>query len=83
MKAAFFEGPGRVAVRDIPTPLCPPGGLLTRARVCAICGSDLRMMVYGPVDTSRVYGHECVLEVLEMAGECGTLTRATASSFAL
>ena len=66
MKAAFFEGPGRVALRDIPTPLCPPGGLLTRARVCAICGSDLRMMVYGPVDTSRVYGHECVLEVLEV-----------------
>jgi L-iditol 2-dehydrogenase len=69
LKAAFFDGPGRVVVRETPAPACPRQGLLTRVRLCAICGSDLRTLLSGPADTSRIYGHECVLEVLE-AG-CG------------
>ena len=66
MKAAFFDGPGRVVVREVPAPSCPEGGLLARVRLCAICGSDLRTLLYGPSDGSRIYGHECVLEVLEV-----------------
>jgi len=66
VKAAFFDSPGRVSVRDVPEPSCPPGGLLASVRACAICGSDLRTMTSGPADPSTVYGHECVLEVLEV-----------------
>ncbi len=66
MKAAFFCALGRVSVRDVPEPPCPPGGMLGSVRACAICGSDLRTMTSGPVDPSRVYGHESVLEVLEV-----------------
>ncbi|MDP2858140.1 MAG: alcohol dehydrogenase catalytic domain-containing protein [Bacillota bacterium] len=66
MKAAFFDGPGRVVVREVSIPACPEGGLLTRVRLCAICGSDLRTLVYGPSDGSRIYGHESVLEVVEV-----------------
>lgn len=66
MKAAFFEGPGRIEVRDTADPLCPPGGLLTRVEVCAICGTDLRSYDYGSKHKGQIIGHETVGIVIEV-----------------
>jgi len=74
VKAAFFEGPGKVVIREIPTPECPPGGLLTRVRVSAICGSDRRTFEYGSKDPSIVHGHECVMGVIETDDGTGRFT---------
>jgi L-iditol 2-dehydrogenase len=66
MKAAFFEGPGRIEVRDTPDPSCPPGGLLTRVEACAICGTDLRSFDFGSRHKGRIFGHETVGTVIEV-----------------
>lgn len=66
MKAAFFEGPGRIVVRETPDPVCPPGGLLTGVDACAICGSDLRAYESGSKRKGEIIGHETVATVIEV-----------------
>lgn len=66
MKAAFFEGPGRIEVRETPDPKCPPGGLLTRVEACAICGTDRRSYEYGSRHKGQIIGHESVGTVIEV-----------------
>lgn len=66
MKAAFFEGPGRIEIRETPDPPCPPGGLLTRVEACAICGSDLRSFDFGSKHKGQIIGHESVGTVIEV-----------------
>jgi L-iditol 2-dehydrogenase len=66
MKAAFFEGPGRIEVRETPDPVCPPGGLLTRVEACAICGTDLRSFDFGSRHKGQISGHETVGTVVEV-----------------
>jgi len=66
MKAAFFEGPGRIEVRETPDPVCPPGGLLTRVEACAICGTDLRSFEFGSKHKGEIIGHESVGRVIEV-----------------
>ena len=58
MLAAVIEGPGAVAVRQVPVPQA--GGLaLVRVGVAGICGTD-RALAAGafPVTAPRVLGHE-------------------------
>ncbi|HHY45258.1 MAG TPA: alcohol dehydrogenase catalytic domain-containing protein [Firmicutes bacterium] len=66
MRAAFFEGPGTIVVRDTPDPVCPPGGLLTRVEACAICGSDLRSFEAGSKHQGQIIGHETIATVIEV-----------------
>lgn len=66
MKAAFFEGPGRIVVREAPDPVCPPGGLLTKVEACAICGTDLRAFEFGSKHKGEIIGHETVATVTEV-----------------
>ncbi len=66
MKAAFFEGPGKIVVRDTPDPVCPPGGLLTRVEACAICGSVLRSFEAGSKYQGQIIGHETIATVIEV-----------------
>lgn len=66
MKAAFFEGPGRIVVRETDDPICPPGGLLTRVDACAICGTDLRAFEFGSKHKGEIIGHETVATVVEV-----------------
>ena len=58
----MLEGPGRVAVRDVPDPrIEEPGDALVRISSAAICGSDLHFL-HGkaPLAQGEVMGHECV-----------------------
>ncbi|MEX0974704.1 MAG: alcohol dehydrogenase catalytic domain-containing protein [Bacillota bacterium] len=66
MRAAFFEGPGRIEVRETKDPACPPGGLLTRVEACAICGTDLRAYEFGSRHKGEITGHESVGTVIEV-----------------
>ncbi|MGI6644085.1 MAG: zinc-binding dehydrogenase [Bacillota bacterium] len=66
MKAAFLEGPGKISVRTVPDPKCPPGGLLTKVEGCAICGSDLRSWESGTRHVGEIIGHETVATVIEV-----------------
>ncbi len=66
MKVAFLKRPGEIEVREIPDPVCPPGGLLTKVEGCAICGSDLRTWEYGAKDSGEIMGHETVSTVIEV-----------------
>lgn len=63
MRAVRIEGPGRVAVVDVPEPVPAPGELLVRVRRAALCATDRRLARLG-ADGARIPGHE-VAGVLE------------------
>ncbi len=66
MRAAFFEGPGSIEVREAPDPACPRGGLLTKVEACAICGTDLRSFEFGSRHKGEIIGHETIGTVIEV-----------------
>ncbi|MEP7060338.1 MAG: alcohol dehydrogenase catalytic domain-containing protein [Actinomycetota bacterium] len=62
MRAVVFEGPGSVAVRDVPEPeLLGADDAIVRVTLSAICGSDLHFL-HGktPMDPGDILGHEAV-----------------------
>jgi alcohol dehydrogenase len=70
MRAVVFEGPGAVAVRDVPEPeLRRSTDAVVRVTLAAICGSDLHFF-HGktPMDAGDILGHEAV-GVVEQVGE--------------
>jgi L-iditol 2-dehydrogenase len=64
MRAAVYEGPGRLGVRELPVPRVGPGELLVRVAACGICGTDLKKIAHGLQAPPRVYGHEFAGEVV-------------------
>lgn len=48
MRTAYLTGPMRVALREVPEPAAPSGGLVLDVKACGICGSDLRRWKEGP-----------------------------------
>lgn len=63
MKAAVYEAPGVVALREIPIPEIGEGEVLVRVRACGICGTDLKKIECGLQNPPRVYGHEIAGEI--------------------
>jgi len=60
MKTAVLIAPQQFALREMPEPEAPPGGLVLQVAACGICGSDLRRWKEGPPAGTRgvVPGHE-------------------------
>jgi len=60
MKAAYYLGPGRMEVREVPRPECRPGEMVLQVRACAICGTDVRIFHAGQknVVPPAIIGHE-------------------------
>ncbi|NYT03023.1 MAG: alcohol dehydrogenase catalytic domain-containing protein [Methanosarcinales archaeon] len=60
VQAAVLTAPGRLELREMPAPDCPPGGALVRVHSCSVCGTDVKMLERGHRDLSypRVLGHE-------------------------
>src|SRR5438067_3312955 len=60
MRAAFFEGPNTITVRDAPMPKpTADGDVRLRVRYCGICGSDLTVYKTGVLaGPDVVLGHE-------------------------
>lgn len=43
MKALVFEGPDKMQVKEVPTPVVEQGELLVKVKACLICGTDIRI----------------------------------------
>lgn len=69
MRAAVYEGPRHLEVRDIPTPDLAPGELLVEIDYCGVCGSDLHFVIEGWSAPGRVHGHEWSGRVAALADD--------------
>ena len=63
MKAAVFEGPGKIVVEDVPLAPCGPDDIIIKIHACGICGSDVRNFRSGLRNNvnniqRQVLGHE-------------------------
>ncbi len=68
MRAAVFEGKGKIALREVPKPEPGPGQALLRVTLTTICGTDVHILrgEY-PVKEGLIVGHEPV-GVIESVG---------------
>jgi L-iditol 2-dehydrogenase len=76
MRAAVFEGPGRIEVHEVATPGCGRDEVLVRVKACGICGSDVRNYragLRGGV-TRQIIGHEIAGVVEEVGADCARLS---------
>lgn len=58
MKAAIYQGEGRMAVEDIPIPDPLPQEILIKVKYSAICGTDVHAFLYDIAPPGSVLGHE-------------------------
>ena len=58
MKAAVYQGSGRVSVESIEVPRLSSGEILIRVESCGICHTDLKKIEYNLLPPPRIYGHE-------------------------
>jgi len=60
MKAAVFEGEGRLIVKEVPNPVLEDGEMLLKVEACGMCGVDLRTFRSGDpkITPPRILGHE-------------------------
>ena len=83
MKAARFEGEGRISVVEAPRPVPAAGEALLRVVACSLCGSDLRPWrsgwpltpgheVFGIVDQPghAMHGRRCLAYIPVWCGQC-------------
>jgi len=63
MRAAVYEGEGRLVVRDVADPVPGPDEVLVEVEACGICGSDVQIINVPPGHPSTppvIIGHEFV-----------------------
>jgi L-iditol 2-dehydrogenase len=67
MRAAVYEGPEQMVVRDVPDPACPDDGFVLRVDACTICGTDVRIYRHGKsnVKCPIILGHEIAGTVVQ------------------
>lgn len=58
MLAVTVTPGGSPALRELPSPTAPPGGVLVRVRACGLCGSDVEKLRPGGAVAGSVLGHE-------------------------
>ncbi len=58
MLAVTVTPGGSPALRELPSPTAPPGGVLVRVRACGLCGSDVEKLRPGGASAGAVLGHE-------------------------
>lgn len=65
-KAVVFEGRERISIREVPLKPVKKGELLLKVLACSICGSDVRMLLFGHrrVGYPIIAGHELIGEVM-------------------
>ena len=68
MKAAVFQGKGKISIREVPRPEPGPGEALVKTTVTTICGTDVHILKGEyPVREGLIVGHEPV-GVIEALG---------------
>ena len=63
MRAAVFEGEGRLVVKDVPDPTPAPDEVLIEVEACGVCGSDVQIInvpAGHPSTPPVIIGHEFV-----------------------
>src|SRR5258707_5935484 len=63
MRAAVYEGEGRLVVREVPDPVPGPDEVLIEVEACGVCGSDVQIINVPPGHPSTppvIIGHEFV-----------------------
>lgn len=60
MRAAVFQGAGRLAVAEWPRPIAGAGDLVLRLTGCGLCGSDIAKISAADTESPAVLGHEVV-----------------------
>ncbi|MCH7800783.1 MAG: alcohol dehydrogenase catalytic domain-containing protein, partial [Chloroflexi bacterium] len=68
MTAAFYDGNGRMELKEHPKPEVGPGDIILNVKATGICGSDLQMNVDKDAPDKLPAGHE-VAGVIEEIGE--------------
>jgi L-iditol 2-dehydrogenase len=73
MKAAVLEEPGKLEIKELPDPRCPPGGAVVKVLASQVCSTDLHMWQRGhpALRCPRILGHEIAGVVAEVAKEVG------------
>ena len=71
MLAVTVTPGGSPALRELPSPTAPPGGILVRVRACGLCGSDVEKLRPGGAAAGSVLGHEIAGVVVEGALPAG------------
>jgi len=66
VKAAVFQGAGRVHTGEWPRPTIGPGEMLVKVRGCGLCGSDIAKIVDPATRAPAVFGHEIVGDVVDV-----------------
>src|SRR3954469_17621063 len=72
MLAVTVTPGGSPALRELPSPTAPPGGLLVRVLACGLCGSDVEKLRPGGAAAGTVLGHEITGVVVDGALPAGT-----------
>lgn len=67
MRAAFYEGPRTIHVRDTADPVPGDGELVIQVKACGLCGTDMRSYKHGHdrLQPPRILGHEFAGVVIE------------------
>lgn len=77
MRAAVFEGEGKLKIREIPLPAIQrPEDVLVKVEACSVCGTDVHIMNVPPgypAKPGTVLGHELVGVVVETGSDVTTL----------
>jgi L-iditol 2-dehydrogenase len=71
MLAVTVTPGGSPALRELPSPTTPPGGILVRVRACGLCGSDVEKLRPGGAPAGSVLGHEIAGIVVDGALPAG------------
>ena len=79
MLAVTVTPGGSPALRELPSPIAPPGGILVRVRACGLCGSDVEKLRPGGAPAGSVLGHEIAGVVVDGALPAGHARRARPS----
>jgi len=70
MKAAVYEGPKRIVLREVNKPEIGPSDILVKVKACGICGSDLHSYKEGLyVEPEQIMGHEFSGDVVDVGRE--------------
>ena len=79
MLAVTVTPGGSPALRELPSPTTPPGGVLVRVRACGLCGSDVEKLRPGGAPAGTVLGHEIAGVVVDGAAARRAARRARPS----
>ena len=75
MRAAIFEGVGKIKVKEIEKPSPKRGEILLKVMACAVCGTDVRILSHGHprITPPFIIGHEIAGMIEEIHGEADGL----------